>query len=371
MPSSDLDLEGWSRGYVEFVWDDAAQSLRPWTSPDGRNWSAGKNLATGTWEAELANARTSVPDMSNPDLFSGCFFLVSTFQEGPSDLLLVGYLYCPLACGDHWDTSLKVWVSPDGLDWSALDPEALKALDPRSISGGSSGFIARGSTGEAIRLSSDGLTWKDGSLPQLGPQDSVKDPVSFASGFALPGAVLETAGDEPSPGTQNCSGGGSTSPRPPLYVPAVWWSADGSNWTRETLPGTSPSERVDISIERLGDHALLATAHTDASEPLEWVSADGRNWRAVDWGSSASSAGKTLTDGRRSLVGDGLGFELAQVRFFLLGPNLDLIPLEQTGLTSDMPVYPNSGEGAQIALGPAGLLMTDGPDFWLGTITLP
>ena len=76
-------LEGWSKGYVEFVWDPQARTLTPWTSTDGIAWQRRSGVDLGVWSADLATYDRQNPGSANHD---DCTFTLTGFQEGLTNL---------------------------------------------------------------------------------------------------------------------------------------------------------------------------------------------------------------------------------------------------------------------------------------------
>jgi len=78
-------LQGWSKGYVEFIWNPHTRTLIPWTSADGLEWRSGTDLLnTSQWKAFF---KTYDDDDAaaglDPAYHDACAFRVDNFQEGP------------------------------------------------------------------------------------------------------------------------------------------------------------------------------------------------------------------------------------------------------------------------------------------------
>jgi hypothetical protein len=233
------------------------------------------------------------------------------------------------------------------------------------------GFVGLGRTDVAptVLLSSDGRTWAEGSLPgDLHPGSWVNDPTAFSGGYVLPGTVLEQGTAEISdiggggtPGSGGCIEPGPND-NPPTYRGAVWWSPDGSNWTRATLDGTIATYSVNMTVLRIDDHTLVATQRAWSADAVKqpnaaWISHDGKAWAPlqgfpVDNGGVVSSRSHGviyLTDNRAPLS-----------KLYTVSGDDTVVPLTLNG-------QPPSLAEPQMALGPAGLLVTDdGTQFWLG-----
>jgi hypothetical protein len=356
-------LKGWSKGYVEFMWNPRSRTLTPWVSSAGVIWHVGTALDLTAWTAAF---KTYDAQYTDPGDHDQCNFQADGFQEGPATVLLRGYFVCGGGCGGPWFTSSDaMWVSGDGLAWTPLDiPKTFGSSGVGSISGGSSGYIGLGSVGgkPIAWVSSDGQAWTQAALPTAGI--SFTAPVAYEGGFVLPGVVLVQKG-------HNGWGGGMCGPggykNASKYQGALWWSADGTTWTRDSLNGTL-GYGVDMSVTRIDDYTLVAEEITsDASGALtsdkSWVSRDGKAWtRLTGWPGLYS----LVIAGRdHGLVNDwSTSPDGTDVRVLkVIDANLKLVALKQTG---DLPWI----DDWQIALGPTGLLVTgDGSRFWIGVPT--
>jgi hypothetical protein len=175
----------------------------------------------------------------------------------------------------------------------------------------------------------------------------VNGATSFARGLVVAGAVL---------GPEGCGGASS-------IHPAVWWSADGSSWTRESLPGASTAAGASLWIHRLNDDEIVAISQV-GDTPDAWISADGQTWSAVASPTIEALFG-TLTDNRRSIVVVAPSDNPGALAFKTVGDRLDVAPLPQTG---DGPVQTADSIPTIEAVGPTGLVVVsvDGSHLWLG-----
>ena len=271
-----------------------------------------------------------------------------------------------------------MWTSADGFSWSPVDMSTnFGSTGVGTISGGSAGFIALAQTSpgpQFLWASSDGQIWHQDPLPAdaLATGSWAYDPASFAGGYVLPGYVLEKTGAETIGGSSGgCVSPGPTDASPPLYRGALWWSADGAGWTRDNLGGTTDAPNVYMAVVRVDDHMLVATQQASTIDGTEiadaaWVSLDGRTWtllKGYPVGQSGVVAGRN-----QGLVytmkysGGGSSFQ-ATPTFYVVDSQLDLVALRQTGTLPDISEW-------QMALGPAGLLVTeDGSRFWLAALS--
>lgn len=152
-------------------------------------------------------------------------------------------------------------------------------------------------------------------------------------------------------GTDECG-------NPEVAAVATWWSADGTTWTRGKVNGASAEDL--ISVQRISDHALLATDETPGPGTCSaWTSIDGRSWTSVSAEWTADPCGWLYSSGQHGILISG--------HIWAFDSNLKLLKLNQTG---DPPPTDNSVLSGG-ALGPTGFLFPndDGTRFWLGVPT--
>jgi hypothetical protein len=276
---------------------------------------------------------------------------IEQVAEGPAGLLAVGR-YPADTCGGP-PVIAGLWHSTDGPTWRAVAlPRNMVRGHVETLDGGSAGYIASGQQSDGktpgIWLSLNATTWRMLPLPK--PQSGiliVNGATSFAGGLVVAGAIL---------GPGECGG-------PASLHPAVWWSADGSSWTRESLPGASTAAGASLSIHRLNDDEIVAVSQA-GDTPDAWVSTDGRTWNEVRT-PSTDALYQTVTDNRRSIVvlppTDDQGPPILET----IGDQLDVAALPQTG---SGPVQTEDSIPTITAVGPTGLLVVsvDGSRLWLG-----
>jgi hypothetical protein len=379
MGDSNATIEGWTKGYIDFVWNPARRILTPWVSQDGLSWSSGPRVDISTWSAELKEYDQGLDAADRAD----CTFDVLQFEEGPEDLLLRGTLSCGGGCGGPWFSSQALWSSSDAASWTPVDmPSIFGAGGIGPISGGAGGFIALGAQAnrQTVWTSTSGSDWRLGALPSeaLSTGSWANNPTSFAGGFVLPGVVLQTKGhgfvpklhpDYGYDGSYGQTFGCMYPGLPPdlsLYRAALWWSADGTNWTRITIGGTTAANSVDMTVTRIDDHTLLAEqrVYTETAIVLTaWISTDGKSWARLV--SAFPGLGQVLGGRGRSLIYD-VSFSSDGTRtteLSVLTSDFKLHDLKQTGQAPWIDDW-------QTALGPSGLLVTaDGSRFWLDVPT--
>jgi hypothetical protein len=367
---SGATLEGWSKGYVEFVWDAHKRTVTPWDSTDGLRWRQGTKLDLGAWTSYF-KTYDAANDGSDPLYHDNCFFEVGGFQEDPATVLLEGRFQCPPTadCGMGEDGPATGWTSSDGLSWTPSKLPHADNLD--DISGGSSGFIGLddSTSKPTIWVSSDGQTWRRGVLPAEAQAagSSVGYPVSFSGGFVIPGVAMVKSGHRT--GDEGCGGRTDKSE----YQGALWWSPDGKTWTRDSLSGASPTYNVVfMNVARIDDHTVVAE-QTISGDEIEWVSNDGKTWTRLKGNpieiitSTLSGLSGPLEGYSGALAGRDRcvfwAYRMLGRDFSVFDAHFSLVTLTQTG---DVP----SLSWWHTALGPTGLLVTgDGTRFWLGVPT--
>lgn len=358
-------IEGWSQGYVEFVWNRKLRTLTPWASSDGLNWAAGAKVDLSPWAAYFKEYDAdNDPEYPDPGWHDNCYVTIDNFQEGPGVLLMSGYVTCyeAGACAT-WDTPNfmssvpLLWTSADGLAWTPAPPLKRVGWAGPTISGGSSGFITIEDL--KLRTSLDGRAWQDGTLPVLERGESIGQPVAIAGGYVLPG-VVKTKRGHITAGSGGCIMDGSDLSQ---YEGALWWSADGISWTPDSIPSVVASYRgVSMRVDRIDDHTLVAQELVGEAV-IEWVSSDGKAWSRLK-GAPVDYFGGNVVAGRdRGLIVGDTGGDQPVRTFSAFGADMSLVTLKQTGAMPWIDTW-------QMALGPTGLLVTeDGTRFWLGVPT--
>lgn len=347
--SIQVGVFGWSRGYVGFraAVDMSSAVAAPTvsmistSSSDGLHWTAGRPLdIEGLMKAPVG---------------------ITAVVEGPSGLLAVGR-YEQAACGGP-ATVDALWTSSDGLTWTRVQPPAdFTSASVYTVDGGSIGYIASGTlkdgVTQAVWLSGDGRSWRQVPLPKATFGTVVVDgATAFSTGYVVAGAVL---------GDEGCGGAR-------LLTPSLWWSANGTSWTRSKLTGATPANDATMTVSRISDHALMAiatewNATTQLSSQLVWVTSDGQSWQLVKSPSSLLSAG-VLSNGQRGLLVIAPPDNNGPPTVATVSTNLTVTTLSQSG---DSPIASASSVGwVPAAVGPTGvvILSSDGLSLWLGVPT--
>ena len=369
-------LLGSGRGYSEFIWSPSRRTLTPWLSPDGLTWKAGAKLDTSAWMSYFKNYDAATGGGSDPAAHDDCGFAATDFAEGSQTLLLRGYVVCGAPCGGA-GSAAATWVSPDGISWTpTTTPDGLVSYE---ISGGSSGFVTLGTANSTTELwtSQDGRAWTKGSLPPdaVAPGASANTPVSIAEGFVLAGVVTVKKGHE-SGGGGVCGGGVNLTE----HQAALWWSPDGTTWTRDSLSRATPTY-LDISMDahRIDDHTVVAIeslySDTGTTTTIEWASNDGKSWTVLKGNPVDETAawelrgapcvsGGCIVEGRDRGLIYAWNSDHSAATVSAFDDRLALVALKQTG------ALPWWDKNVGLVMGPSGILASDGGTrFWIGVPT--
>jgi hypothetical protein len=346
---------GWSKGYVGFtvipVQPTAAQeSAGTYVQPvvvasnssDGVHWNVGKKL-------DLAAAGSTM------------LMNFRTVMEGPHGLLAVGWTG---ACGDEILDSL--WTSADGIEWKPVNAGKVFGATPvqiTRISGGAAGFVAVAYKGAGAWTSQDGRTWQPVALKGTAFKDSlVDDGTAIGSSYMLAGIT----------GIRDCTAtvsDGSATPKPVLRTASVWWSADGSAWTRVSLPGAvAKSENQEMWVSHLSNRAVMVVDATDPKS-FAWGTHDGRTWTQIALPAGIYQQG-IVSDGRHNLFLAWTGQDITHgdiSKLYTIDDNFSSTAIIASGDVPDIAAV-NYYDYGIIAVGPAGVVVTkaDGSQMWLG-----
>lgn len=354
--STTAQVFGWSHGFVGFTtgaysgdWNNPVDPpVVSYYSSDGVHWNGGKALdtaAAGT-HGELQEIRTVL--------------------EGPAGLLAVGWSG---GCASEYLDGL--WTSSDGISWQPVNIQSVfgenaigRIVD---VSGGSTGFVATAYHGAAVWTSADGRDWHSVALDAPAFADSkVNDGTAFSDGYVLVGTY----------GRGDCGAMVVTDSPLPTLPPrstAVWWSADGASWTRISLPGATANSSYQTPwICRLSDRALLAVSDIygdGGSTRSAWTSTDGRNWTSIAPPKEIDES-DVITDGPHGLIVRPAGGaeDVGNLSLQSFGNDSALYTLQQSG---DVPSISYWGKTTyepygRVAVGPTGVVVTDGTQLWIG-----
>jgi hypothetical protein len=363
--NSTFQVFGWSKGYVGFTItreplpDEQPSDEEPTDGPidytyvpptvvssysaDGVHWHSGQALdplAAGSKDLQV----------------------IRSVIEGPTGLLAVGWSG---ACGSVYLDAL--WTSSDGIKWQPVDAGKVFGVDPWSIvnvSGGAAGYVAVAYKGAGVWTSRDGRTWRRVVLTGGAFKNSlVDDGTALSGGFVL-------AGTEGTPDCGVTTYDGPT-PAPPLRTASAWWSADGSSWTRVSLPGAvATSESQFLWTSHLSDSAVLVVDDTYSSR-YAWGSNDGQTWVPLSLPKDVY-AWDFISEAQRNLVvkWDGDWDTPASLQMRTVDDDFALVSISQSGNVPSL-VYSSWDifTCGVVALGPTGVVVTtaDGSQLWFGT----
>jgi hypothetical protein len=342
-PNAFSSIVGWSRGYLSFndmVGTTADgqnyETIATAHSSDGLRWQAGEDLKPA----------------------ANIGFVTFSVVEGPAGLLAMAW---PDGCTGGIPTVQAMWSSTDGVQWRSVDLARAFGVDGRAeqISAGSSGYVATGHSTAAdawkpaVWVSADGMTWRSVNLNAAAFTNSlVNDAAAFAGGYVIAGAVLVPD---------------SACGVPATTTPSLWWSSNGTAWSRDAVSGTTSAtgsgSYASMSVCRITDHALLATefpSRPGSDTTAMWTSTDGRTWKPL---AGPSIDGTVITDGRHGVVVQSS--DAGGLTILAFTNRLGLVTLAQTG---DLP---DEAGSSNVALGPVGLLIVsgDGSNTWVGVPT--
>jgi hypothetical protein len=325
---------GWSKGYLGFTSTivkatGKRQGLLVTSSADGLHWSGAGRLDPGGDDGAI---------------------IVTQLVEGPSGLLLTAE---PAGCSLH-KSAVRMWRSTDGAAWTSVDIRSVFGADALpGVSGGSAGYIvlAASGNGRTVWTSQDGAAWHRSALPSGG--FSPQSVASFQRGFIMAGRTQVVPPD--------CGATQTGSVR--RYAGSVWSSQHGSAWAAASLPNVLADTETTMSVRRLNDETVLAeevatdgSGQADTVQQRAWTSSDGLTWRQND---ALVAPGYLLTDGTRTMFARWTA--QGQTEIWTLTRDLRLANLSAG---TDVPIAAQDG---QVALGPAGLVVTDssGATSWL------
>ncbi len=340
LEATQVGIYGWNGGFVAV--GASGGDLSPEGSPQPLAFAVTSSLDGLHWSA----AQTmKVSGLDGGDR-------VAQLVQGPTGLLLIGRPFGDTCGGPPVVAGL--WSSSDGTAWRRVTwPKAFGSNRVQTLDAGSAGYIATGirTDGQtpAIWLSNDGVAWRSAPLPRISSgRLVVNGATSFADGLVVAGAVL---------GPDGCGGASS-------LHPSVWWSANGTSWAREALPGASSAADASMTVLRVTDRSLMAFESSGTTGDRAWRSQDGRAWALVASPPSLVSY-RLVTDGRHAVAvlepesGSGLPAIIAVH---------EAVPPTTLVQTGDGPVASGDGPGWTSAVGPTGIVVAreDGGALWLG-----
>jgi len=217
-----------------------------WTSPDGSAW-------------------TRLADKDVP--FNRSFLAAVRFFNGR--FVAAGYAY-----DKDFVRHTAVWTSTDGKQWDRVDEGAFAAVPVQraaTLAAGGLGLVLvattrdpQGSGDLAVWTSGDGLNWIQAPAdPAALGGDGEQEALDWCS---KPGALV-LVGDEEVGGV----------PRP-----VAWMSADGTHWTKTSVPLDGRQQGRANACLWTGQGLLAGGRSAGADDDgAFWSSPDGRSWNAL------------------------------------------------------------------------------------------
>ena len=254
-----------------------------WSSTDGRTWTRaprspqleGPDGGTGmfavtTWRGGfLAGGHRDDP--AHAEAHAAVWHSADglAWQRGADDPPFAGARILGLAATDSaivavggTDTSAGppglAWRSSDGDHWTRISSPAVAAGVPQAVTSRDGRFIAVGvnanDTGSTVWSSPDGSTWT--KIPNQESFQANGSPLRMA-------AVAPTASGLVAVGWQWDGGNGSA---------AVWQSADGTSWGRESaVPSFSGAKMDGVTSGPLGLVAVGTAGYPDNDQSTVWL----------------------------------------------------------------------------------------------------
>jgi hypothetical protein len=347
-----VGLFAWSKGYLTFgVQPPGASgevvSSDPWLSPDGLHWHEGKSM-----------------DMSGLD------GSIAQVLEGPRGLVAVARSGATGLCGQYPIWIAGMWTSGDGESWTRVDLRStFGGAAVYDVSAGPTGYIADGVAADGITTtvwaSPDARVWRAVTLPgQILAAAEADNATAFGGGFVI--------------AAEDFKGCNSI----PLLASGVWQSSDAGGWSKGDLPGSTSTLQVGTTIYQSGRNSLLAICATSKDKGKTigdtfWTSTDGLTWKHVTGPRLGAASHAVYSFGDRALLAswarDWTTDAPPQPNIFAFDSRGNLVALKQTGAAPQLLPDDSGGVGyvpvPNAALGPSGLVVTDGSSVWIGTPT--
>lgn len=344
-------LFGWSKGYLMFATppDDGsslAVTATPWLSADGLNWRQGRSF-----------------DMTDVE------GAITQVLEGPHGLVAVARSGATGLCGQYPIWIQGMWTSYDGESWTRVDLRAtFGGAAVYDVSGGPRGFIADGVAADGIATtvwaSPDARVWRTVTLPgEVMAAAEADNATTFGGGYVVAAESFK-----------GCNA-------IPLLAAGVWSSPDGTGWSRSNLPASSPTLQVATTIYQSGRSSLLAACTTSKDNGRTkthtyWTTTDGSIWRQVSATGFRGDLRAVYSFGDRAVLASWAQDWSTDVpplpTILAFDTRGNLVALKQTGVAPQL--LPDNGGGVgyvpvpNAALGPSGLVVTDGSNIWVGAL---
>jgi hypothetical protein len=265
----------------------------------------------------------SVNDASSAPAFARVAVLSSsggaTFGDvaaAAGGLIAVGHV------GTDADQAAAAWASADGVTWSgvATGGEDIARIIASGAAPVAIGFECPGPqqpcTIASVTLAGSGTQWE--ALGWVAGTPTYGVPTTGGAGYGF--AVNAVAAD----GHTDVMVGSAAAHQGPTPIgPAVATSTDGRTWTWRVLAGAQPSGAA-MSGVAAGSHGFVAVGTGPTVQPAVWISADATNWEQVSaataptkgelddvaaGGGQYVAVGRDGTDAAAWVAADGIGWQ--------------------------------------------------------------
>ena len=212
---------------------------------------------TGVSGAAAWNSADGVFWQRAPDVPGAMDAAMEDVTLGQGGLLAVGYAMTEAGI------TPRVWTSPDGLRWQAVEDPDLQRGQMSAVAANALGYVALGfepETGNGLAWTSrNGREWSAAMVvPSFEVQPSVNDIVALGNGFLAYGS---TAHNERA---------------------ALWTSRDGRQWQAVAGFPSSPNSSVNAVASSGTRLVAVGASYLDrGTVALAWSSGDGVEWQRV------------------------------------------------------------------------------------------
>jgi len=134
--------------------------------------------------------------------------------------------------------------------------------------------------------------------------------------------------------------------------PAVWWSADGTAWTREALSRAPSGSDVTLWVKLLANGGLIAIEESGDGPMQAWLTSDGKTWQATTPASNHLPF-SVITDGQHAVAPQEPEDNSGPFQVIGVADDLAATTLTQSGAT---PTEDDVTPSWIFAVGPTGLV---------------
>jgi hypothetical protein len=276
-----VDAARWGDGVVAIGYDIDGRTItgRVWRSNDGVGWR------------EISGGDPPFDQVSLDRIFGLGDRLVITGRNRRAEL-----------AGASGDPGTPVaFESTDGEAWRPVTDLASPWLRPHvqmAASGGGSSLVLDTDEDGRLWLSSDGQTWSSFRLAEVFPHAVIRS-LAWGGERWLVGGVV---GEPPEGGFPGSSWGAG----------AVWWSSDGTDWTRAEID----APELSVGWFAVGRDGIVAIGDRTGEGPIVltdplWWSEDGTRWNSLDFDNRQLVL---LSDGDRIVALDRLPDDRLRIR---------------------------------------------------------